>query len=107
MPSSVASHSHRSTTKASHKPFKSRKATKGALKEIQKGNILFFRNASITISNSYRQSTGSEPSQIPPPATHVQVRSQKSSPTEATSKTQGALKRKQRVCRTRWCPEDR
>ncbi|EHK98293.1 hypothetical protein GLAREA_03321 [Glarea lozoyensis ATCC 20868] len=39
MPSSVASHSHRSTTKASHKPFKSRKATKGALKEIQKGKV--------------------------------------------------------------------
>jgi len=37
MPSSVSSHSHRSTTKASHKPFKSRKATKGAIKEIKKG----------------------------------------------------------------------
>jgi pre-rRNA-processing protein TSR1 len=37
MPSSVSSHSHRSTTKTSHKPFKSRKATKGALKEISKG----------------------------------------------------------------------
>ncbi|TVY80311.1 Ribosome biogenesis protein tsr1, partial [Lachnellula suecica] len=39
MPSSVASHSHRSTTKSSHKPFKSRKASKGALKEIQKGKV--------------------------------------------------------------------
>ncbi|KAG9233854.1 putative ribosome biogenesis protein tsr1 like protein [Amylocarpus encephaloides] len=39
MPASIVSHSHRSTTKASHKPFKSRKATKGALKEIQKGRI--------------------------------------------------------------------
>jgi hypothetical protein len=36
MPSTVQ-HSHRSTTKASHKPFKSRKASKGALKEISKG----------------------------------------------------------------------
>ncbi|POS83137.1 hypothetical protein EPUL_004403 [Erysiphe pulchra] len=33
------SHSHRSTTKVTHKPFKSRKATKGALKEIQKGKV--------------------------------------------------------------------
>ncbi|RDW82317.1 putative TSR1 [Coleophoma cylindrospora] len=39
MPSSVTSHSHRSTTKASHKPFKSRKATKGALKEASKGKV--------------------------------------------------------------------
>ncbi|PSS07162.1 hypothetical protein M430DRAFT_23311 [Amorphotheca resinae ATCC 22711] len=39
MPSSVASHSHRSTTKVSHKPFKSRKATKGALKELSKGKV--------------------------------------------------------------------
>jgi pre-rRNA-processing protein TSR1 len=36
MPSTVQ-HSHRSTTKASHKPFKSKKASKGALKEISKG----------------------------------------------------------------------
>ncbi|RKF74672.1 Ribosome biogenesis protein tsr1 [Golovinomyces cichoracearum] len=33
------SHSHRSTTKVTHKPFKSRKATKGSLKEIQKGKV--------------------------------------------------------------------
>lgn len=39
-PSSTVQHSHRSTTKQSHKPFKSKKATKGALKEIQKGNVL-------------------------------------------------------------------
>ncbi|KAE9375767.1 putative ribosome biogenesis protein tsr1 like protein [Stipitochalara longipes BDJ] len=39
MPSSVSSHSHRSTTKVSHKPFKSRKTTKGALKEISKGKV--------------------------------------------------------------------
>ncbi|KHJ32223.1 putative pre-rrna processing protein tsr1 [Erysiphe necator] len=32
-------HSHRSTTKVTHKPFKSRKATKGFLKEIQKGKL--------------------------------------------------------------------
>lgn len=38
MPASVESHSHKSTTKVSHKPFKSRKATKGALKEIAKGS---------------------------------------------------------------------
>lgn len=37
MPTSVESHSHRNTTKTSHKPFKARKATKGALKEISKG----------------------------------------------------------------------
>ncbi|KAH8589697.1 putative ribosome biogenesis protein tsr1 like protein [Bisporella sp. PMI_857] len=39
MPSSITSHSHRSTTKSSHKPFKSRKATKGALKELTKGKV--------------------------------------------------------------------
>jgi len=44
MPSSVASHSHRSTTKVSHKPFKSRKSTKGAIKEITKGlGVLSFK----------------------------------------------------------------
>ncbi|RFU25399.1 hypothetical protein B7463_g10934, partial [Scytalidium lignicola] len=39
MPSTTVAHSHRSTTKISHKPFKSRKATKGALKEKSKGKI--------------------------------------------------------------------
>lgn len=37
MPVSAESHSHRNTTKSSHKPFKARKATKGALKELSKG----------------------------------------------------------------------
>ncbi|KAL8921903.1 MAG: hypothetical protein Q9208_005507 [Pyrenodesmia sp. 3 TL-2023] len=32
-------HSHRSTTKVSHKPFKSRHATKGLIKELTKGKI--------------------------------------------------------------------
>ncbi|KAI9774184.1 MAG: hypothetical protein M1839_001886 [Geoglossum umbratile] len=32
-------HHHRSTTKASNKPFKSRKATKGSLKELAKGRV--------------------------------------------------------------------
>lgn len=36
MPAAVA-HSHRPTTKVSHKGFKSRKATKGALRERAKG----------------------------------------------------------------------
>jgi pre-rRNA-processing protein TSR1 len=35
----VVSHSHRSTTKVTHKPFKARKATKGALKELSKGKL--------------------------------------------------------------------
>ncbi|CAG8951399.1 hypothetical protein HYFRA_00007313 [Hymenoscyphus fraxineus] len=39
MPSSVASHSHRNTTKSANKPFKSRKSTKGYLKELSKGKI--------------------------------------------------------------------
>ncbi|KAH8811541.1 hypothetical protein F5884DRAFT_700182 [Xylogone sp. PMI_703] len=39
MPSTTVAHSHRSTTKVSNKPFKSRKATKGALKERAKGKI--------------------------------------------------------------------
>lgn len=33
----VEAHHHRSTTKASHKPFKSRHATKGLLKDLSKG----------------------------------------------------------------------
>lgn len=38
MPALVASgHSHRPTTKVSHKAFKSRKATKGALRDAAKG----------------------------------------------------------------------
>ena len=40
MPGPVESHSHRSTTKVVHKPFKARKATKGALKELSKGKLL-------------------------------------------------------------------
>jgi pre-rRNA-processing protein TSR1 len=38
MPAPVA-HSHRNTTKVTHKPFKSRKASKGALKEAMKGTL--------------------------------------------------------------------
>jgi pre-rRNA-processing protein TSR1 len=37
-PTAVAHH-HRSTTKASHKPFKSRHATKGLLKDLSKGKV--------------------------------------------------------------------
>lgn len=40
MHTSINSHSHRSTTKISHKPFKSRKSTKSALKELSKGKML-------------------------------------------------------------------
>ncbi|KAK3997165.1 hypothetical protein QBC44DRAFT_108732 [Cladorrhinum sp. PSN332] len=40
MPAAVATgHSHRPTTKASNKPFKSRKATKGAMRDAAKGRI--------------------------------------------------------------------
>ncbi|KAK4122598.1 DUF663-domain-containing protein [Parathielavia appendiculata] len=40
MPSAVGGgHSHRATTKVSHKPFKSRKATKGQLRDAAKGRI--------------------------------------------------------------------
>ncbi|OWP02406.1 hypothetical protein B2J93_3194 [Marssonina coronariae] len=39
MAPSVDGHSHRSTTKGTQKAFKSRKATKGALKEIAKGKL--------------------------------------------------------------------
>jgi hypothetical protein len=51
MPASVGTHSHRSTTKTSHKPFKSKKATKGALKEISKGRnkVHDFFGAYLTI----------------------------------------------------------
>ncbi|ERF74677.1 hypothetical protein EPUS_00807 [Endocarpon pusillum Z07020] len=38
-PISTMSHHHRSTTKQSHKPFKPRFASKGALKDIAKGKI--------------------------------------------------------------------
>lgn len=37
MPSAVASHSHRATTKIAHKSFKSKKSTKGALRDAAKG----------------------------------------------------------------------
>lgn len=37
MPSAVASHSHRATTKVNNKSFKSRKATKGSLRDQAKG----------------------------------------------------------------------
>lgn len=39
-------HSHRSTTKVSHKPFKSRHATKGLIKEVTKGKIERFQKGS-------------------------------------------------------------
>ncbi|KAL8760994.1 MAG: hypothetical protein Q9184_002846 [Pyrenodesmia sp. 2 TL-2023] len=39
MTSPSEAHSHRSTTKVSHKPFKSRHATKGLIKELTKGKI--------------------------------------------------------------------
>lgn len=37
MPSAVTSHSHRATTKVNNKSFKSRKATKGSLRDQAKG----------------------------------------------------------------------
>lgn len=37
MPASVMSHSHRPTTKSSHKPFKSKHATKSSLRNAAKG----------------------------------------------------------------------
>lgn len=37
MPSAVVSHSHRATTKVANKAFKSKKSTKGALRELSKG----------------------------------------------------------------------
>ncbi|KAK9426828.1 putative AARP2CN domain-containing protein [Seiridium unicorne] len=39
MPSAVVAHSHRATTKVSHKGFKSKKATKGELREQAKGRL--------------------------------------------------------------------
>ncbi|KAH7347817.1 ribosome biogenesis protein TSR1 [Plectosphaerella cucumerina] len=39
MPTSVMSHSHRPTTKSSHKPFKSKHATKSALRNAAKGKV--------------------------------------------------------------------
>ncbi|KAI5306035.1 hypothetical protein KEM55_008753 [Ascosphaera atra] len=38
-PSVAAPHHHRSTTKQSHKPFKSKHASKGALKDQNKGKV--------------------------------------------------------------------
>jgi hypothetical protein len=37
MPSAVGGHSHRATTKVAHKGFKSRKSTKGQLRDAAKG----------------------------------------------------------------------
>ncbi|KAI1084400.1 DUF663-domain-containing protein [Whalleya microplaca] len=39
MPSAVATHSHRPTTKVANKTFKSKKATKGALRDQAKGKV--------------------------------------------------------------------
>ncbi|EGO56321.1 hypothetical protein NEUTE1DRAFT_130319 [Neurospora tetrasperma FGSC 2508] len=39
MPGAVSGHSHRPTTKASNKPFKSRHSTKGALRNAAKGKV--------------------------------------------------------------------
>lgn len=39
MPAAVTSHSHRATTKVSNKAFKSRKATKGAMRDQLKGKM--------------------------------------------------------------------
>jgi pre-rRNA-processing protein TSR1 len=51
MPAPVAVHSHRSTTKVSHKAFKARKATKGALKEISKGMVPTMQASNIQTYN--------------------------------------------------------
>lgn len=40
-------HHHRSTTKVSHKPYKSKHASKSALKDKAKGKILIFPNYSV------------------------------------------------------------
>ncbi|KAK0634700.1 hypothetical protein B0T17DRAFT_485135 [Bombardia bombarda] len=45
----AASHSHRPTTKAGNKPFKSRKATKGSLRDAQKGKVSSERGVRKTI----------------------------------------------------------
>lgn len=39
MPAAVTSHSHRATTKVNNKAFKSRKATKGAMRDQLKGRM--------------------------------------------------------------------
>ena len=39
MPAAVTSHSHRATTKVNNKAFKSRKATKGAMRDQLKGKM--------------------------------------------------------------------
>lgn len=39
MPAALTSHSHRATTKVSNKAFKSRKATKGAMRDQLKGKM--------------------------------------------------------------------
>lgn len=43
MPSAVPSHSHRPTTKANNKAFKSKKATKSALRDQAKGKLQMAR----------------------------------------------------------------
>lgn len=39
MPAAVTGHSHRATTKVNNKAFKSRKATKGAMRDQLKGKM--------------------------------------------------------------------
>jgi uncharacterized protein HemY len=70
MPASTAQHSHRNTTKVSHKPFKARKSTKGALKEIQKGRFSAAdRGAYLTANRQSPRRLLNEKN--PAPATYV------------------------------------
>jgi hypothetical protein len=83
-------HHHRSTTKASNKPFKSRKATKGSIKELAKGSNLFIRlelGTNNFTSFVLRQSRGTrqELSSLSPSTAHVQARPAKSSASETAA----------------------
>ena len=48
----TATHHHRSTTKQSHKPFKPRFTSKGALKDFAKGNIFCSDPKAISLTDT-------------------------------------------------------
>src|SRR5438045_182427 len=88
IPTSVHHH-HRSTTKQSQKPFKSRFASKNALKDLAKGTA-YTINQIDQISNKTPREGGKTPrrpgeASDTSPAGHVQNRASQSSPSVANS----------------------
>jgi hypothetical protein len=71
MPAPVEPHSHRSTTKTAHKPFKARKATKGALKELSKGELPITYELGAPLIYTRKSTRFEGATKISPSTTHV------------------------------------